>query len=119
VRERDDPFATIGDDERPQQFGIDRIADTGQVKTSAGGEDPPVGGEPDEEDNPSDRSAGAWSAVARSRSRGDRKAGGGDFVDELTGEAVVDDEGAVEPLPGLGDDVFVEPLARGLVQRPD
>ena len=53
------------------------------------------------------------------RSAAHREIGCFDFYDEIAGEARLNAQGALDPLPGLGDDIFVEPLARRLVQRPD
>src|SRR5712671_4416469 len=53
------------------------------------------------------------------RSAGDLETGLFDLDDEIAGEAGLDAQRALDPLPRLGDDIFVEPLARRLVQRPD
>src|SRR5947208_2223887 len=55
----------------------------------------------------------------RHRSGGYLEPGVCDFGDEFASEARVDAKSALDPLPRLGDDVLVEPLARRLVQRPD
>src|SRR5438874_12415194 len=54
-----------------------------------------------------------------SRSAGDLEPGLYDLDDEVAGKASLDAQGALDPLPRLGDDILVEPLARRLVQRPD
>src|SRR6267154_1034423 len=53
------------------------------------------------------------------RSVADLEAGLFDLDDQIAGEADLDAQRALDPLPGLGDDILVEPLAGGLVQRPD
>jgi len=53
------------------------------------------------------------------RSAGDLEPGLFDLDDQIAGEAGLDAECALDPLPGLGDDILVEPLACRLVQRPD
>jgi hypothetical protein len=55
----------------------------------------------------------------RHRSAGDRETGLFDLDEEVAGEAGLDAKSVTDPLPRLGDDILVEPLARGLVQRPD
>ena len=42
-----------------------------------------------------------------------------DLNDQVAGEAGLDAERALDPLPGLGDDILVEPLARNVIKRPD
>jgi hypothetical protein len=53
------------------------------------------------------------------RSAGDLETGLGDLDDQIAGEAGFDAQCALDPLPGLGDDVLIEPLASRFVQRPD
>ncbi len=53
------------------------------------------------------------------RLAGDLETGFCDLDDEIAGEAGVDAERALDPLPGLGDDILVEPLARHVIKRPD
>src|SRR5438067_3447097 len=53
-----------------------------------------------------------------SRSAGDLEPGLFDLDQEIAGKAGLDAQGAFDPLPGLGDDILVEPLAGRLVQRP-
>src|SRR4029453_11141208 len=55
----------------------------------------------------------------RHRSAGDLEPALFDLEDEIAGEAGFDAECALDPLPGLGDDILVEPLACRFVQRPD
>src|SRR4030088_2399077 len=52
------------------------------------------------------------------RSAGDLETGLFDLDDEIAGEAGLDAQGALDPLPRLGDDILVEPLAHRVVQRP-
>jgi hypothetical protein len=52
-------------------------------------------------------------------SAGDLETGLFDLDQEIAGEAGLDAERALDPLPRLGDDILVEPLARRFVQRPD
>ena len=54
-----------------------------------------------------------------SRLAGNPEAGLFDLDDEIAGEAGLDAQGALHPLPRLGHDILVEPLASRLVQRPD
>jgi len=53
------------------------------------------------------------------RSAADLEPGLFDLDEEVAGEAGLDAQGALDPLPGLGDDILIEPLARRLVERPD
>ena len=53
------------------------------------------------------------------RSAADLEPGLFDLDKEIAGEAGLDAQGALDPLPGLGDDILVEPLARRVIQRPD
>ncbi len=50
---------------------------------------------------------------------GNLEARGGDPVEDIAGEPVVDTERAAEPLPRLGDDVLFDPLVGGVAHRPD
>src|SRR6202043_4014797 len=56
---------------------------------------------------------------ARHRSAGDLEAGLLDLAEEIAGEAGLDAQRASDPLPRLGHDVLVEPLAPRIVQRSD
>src|SRR6266851_6500263 len=53
------------------------------------------------------------------RSAGDLEPGLFDLEEEIAGEAGLDAQRALDPLPGRGDDILVEPLAGGVVQWPD
>ena len=53
------------------------------------------------------------------RSAGDLEPGLFDLDDQIAGEAGLDAERALDPLPRLGHDILVEPLARRVIQRPD
>ena len=53
------------------------------------------------------------------RSAGDLETSLFDLDDEIAGEAGLDAQGALDPLPGLGDDILVNPLECRVVQRPD
>jgi len=53
------------------------------------------------------------------RSAADLEPGLLDLDDQIAGEAGLDAQGALDPLPGLGDDILVEPLARHVIKRPD
>ena len=42
-----------------------------------------------------------------------------DLLQEIAGEAGLDAQDALDPLPRLRHDVLVEPLARGVIERPN
>ena len=65
--------------------------------------------------SPTQRTA-AW---GRHRSGGYLEPGVCDFGDEFASEARVDAKSALDPLPRLGDDILVEPLACRVIQGPD
>src|SRR5207248_8728188 len=50
------------------------------------------------------------------RSAGDLEPGPLDLDDQIAGEAGLDAQRAFDPLPGLGDDILVEPLARHVIK---
>jgi hypothetical protein len=67
------------------------------------------------------RSPGAY-AMHRDwggRSAGDLEPRLFDLDDQVACKAGLDAQRALDPLPRLGDDILVEPLARRFVQRPD
>ena len=53
------------------------------------------------------------------RSAADVEPGLFDLDNEIASEAGLDAECALDPLPGFGDDILVEPLACRFIQRPD
>src|SRR5437868_6710960 len=55
----------------------------------------------------------------RHRSGGYLEPGVCDFGDEFASEARVDAKSALDPLPRLGDDILMEPMACRVIERPD